>query len=281
VAWNDADDLLDGSAGTGLFLIYAARTLDDPPALALAEAAARGLIHRVRYDWDREALTWNDPPGGAATRPNFAHGTAGIGCFLATLYAATRNQEYLSYALSAAEYLKRIARTDDDAVFLVPYDLPGDGKEERQVTGWADGPAGTARFLYRLALVTGDPQWTELMDKSAAGIRSVEAPNALGRRSGAAGVASFFLRLYVNNGDDSMLAEARSLAETVLAAAERNEEGLHWVASSGDAPAAAFTGFLDGAAGFGLLFLQLDAALNMQDWTLTFPDDPLGIFIEF
>jgi len=36
----------------------------------------------------------------------------------------------------------------------------------------------------------------------------------------------------------------------------------------------ALTGYLHGAAGYGLLFLKLDAALTSRRWALSFPDSP-------
>src|SRR5262245_8291076 len=44
VEWNETTDIVGGSAGTGLFLLYAARRCGDARARALAEAAAARLV---------------------------------------------------------------------------------------------------------------------------------------------------------------------------------------------------------------------------------------------
>jgi lantibiotic modifying enzyme len=46
--------------------------------------------------------------------PNFSHGTAGIAYFLASLYKATKQHEFLTAALSGAKYLQAIAKTEGD-----------------------------------------------------------------------------------------------------------------------------------------------------------------------
>ena len=50
VEWNDTTDVISGSAGIGLFLLYAAQALDVPEARALAASAGRRLLERGRAD---------------------------------------------------------------------------------------------------------------------------------------------------------------------------------------------------------------------------------------
>ena len=48
IEWNDTTDVISGSAGIGLFLLYAAETLDAPEACTLAARAGRRLLERSR-----------------------------------------------------------------------------------------------------------------------------------------------------------------------------------------------------------------------------------------
>ena len=76
VEWNDVTDIIAGSAGTGLFLLHAAKALDLPEARVLAAKAGRRLLALGR----REAggLKWAMSPEFPRLMPNFSHGTAGI-----------------------------------------------------------------------------------------------------------------------------------------------------------------------------------------------------------
>jgi lantibiotic modifying enzyme len=47
VEWNDVTDIISGSSGTGLFLLWAGRELQAPGARALAVRAGRRLIQRA------------------------------------------------------------------------------------------------------------------------------------------------------------------------------------------------------------------------------------------
>jgi len=98
VEWNDTTDVIAGSAGIGLFLLYAAEALDAPEARTLAARAGRRLLERSRDE--AGGRTWPMDGTSAQLLPNFSHGTAGIAYFLASLYQATKDRAFLDGALA-------------------------------------------------------------------------------------------------------------------------------------------------------------------------------------
>ncbi len=104
IQWNDTTDIISGSAGIGLFLLYAAEALDSPEARTLAARAGRRLLERGRDE--SGGRKWPMDGTSAQLLPNFSHGTAGVAYFLATLYQATKDRAFLDGALAGAAYLK-------------------------------------------------------------------------------------------------------------------------------------------------------------------------------
>jgi len=295
VFWNASSDIITGSAGTGLFLLYAANRLEDAGALETALRAADEL--EARAVRDSLGARWMMREGSETLLPNFSHGGAGVGFFFATLHGYARRASDLETALAAAAFLESVARTDGGAVFLVPYGWPDPAWEGRFDIGWAHGPVGTARLFQQLAFLTGDPRWTELVDACADGILAGGLPGDPGpgfgeepfkrdRRFGTASVAEFCLRLYQDSGDEPRLALAKRLVDDLLEHAVTGDAGIHWERPAYEfmpraGETTAYTGYFYGAAGYGLLLLQLDAATTVRDWTFTLPDNPFGLYSEF
>lgn len=149
VEWNDTTDVISGSAGIGLFMLYAAKELKEPAFRQTASQAARRLIELGKPEAD--GLKWAMSPRFPRLMPNFSHGTAGIAYFLATLYSETKEPKFLEAALDGTRYLQSVAKTDGD-VCMIFHNEP-DGKELYYL-GWCHGPVGTARLFYRLYQVT-------------------------------------------------------------------------------------------------------------------------------
>jgi lantibiotic modifying enzyme len=77
-----------GSAGIGLFLLYAAKEISYPKAMAIA-AGHRLVETAITTD---KGIKWLMSPQDSARQfymPNFSHGTAGVCYFLARLYEET------------------------------------------------------------------------------------------------------------------------------------------------------------------------------------------------
>jgi len=98
VEWNSVTDVISGTAGIGLFLLYAAREQHDDAARDLAVAAGKRLIELGRPALG--GLKWALTSQVERTMPNFSHGTAGCAYFLATLYSETKNKAFVDAALT-------------------------------------------------------------------------------------------------------------------------------------------------------------------------------------
>lgn len=280
VEWSQTTDIISGSAGTGLFLLYAARELKEPQARELAVLAGRRLSELGRPSGG--GLKWAINPKFPRLMPNFSHGTAGIAYFLATLYAETKRREFLDAALAGARYLQSIANTEGD-VCLIFHNEP-DGKNLYYLS-WCHGPAGTARLFYRLSQVTGDKAWMEWVRKSAradmqSGIPEQQTPgfwNNVSQCCGSAGVADFMLNLYRVTGRREYLNFAKRVTANLLARATREGDGLKWIQAEHRVKPdllVAQTGFMQGAAGIGTWLLHLDAFERGKQASIVWPDSP-------
>jgi lantibiotic modifying enzyme len=137
---------------------------------------------------------WTSSTTHSTHYPNFSHGTAGIGYFLAELYEATHDERYRTCALAAGRYLRAIASKAETSNCLIFHnDAAG---RDLFYLGWCHGPTGTARFFYRLYQLSNDSDWLDVVKEQAAtlmasGIPEQQTPgywNNVSRCCGAAGV---------------------------------------------------------------------------------------------
>jgi lantibiotic modifying enzyme len=280
VQWSATTDIISGAAGTGLFLLYAARELKDPELNDLAAKAGRHLVELGIPAGD--GLKWAMDPEYPRLMPNFSHGTAGIAYFLATLYGETGEKEFLDAALAGARYLLSIARTEDGACFICHHEPDG---LDLYYLGWCHGPAGTARLFYRLYQVTGDRAWMEWLTKCARGIMDSGIPekqtpgfwNNVSICCGSAGVAEFFLDLYRFTGKPEYHDFCLRLTTDLLNRATPENGGLKWIQAEHRVRPdflVAQTGYMQGAAGIGIFLLHLDASEQGGEWNIRLPDTP-------
>src|SRR5437016_10373883 len=103
VQWSDTTDIISGSAGIGLFLLYMARETKRPELKELAVSAGQLLLELGRAE--HGGLNWAMDSTFPRLMPNFSHGTAGVAYFLATLYKGTHRNEFLDAAIKGANYL--------------------------------------------------------------------------------------------------------------------------------------------------------------------------------
>jgi len=280
IEWNDTTDIIAGGAGIGLFLLYAARELNEPKLRDLAVADGRRLIELGLSE--QGGMKWRMSPNFARLMPNFSHGTAGISYFLATLYQETKRREFLEAALSGAKYLQVVAKTDGDAC-LIFHNEP-DGKDLYYL-GWCHGPVGTARLFYRLYQVTGDRRWMDWVKKSARGILRSGIPekqtpgfwNNVSQCCGSAGVAEFFISLYQITHDQAYIDFAKRVTTQLLSKGTRDSRGIRWIQAEHRVKPdllVAQTGYMQGAAGIGMLLLHLDGFQRDKKPSIIFPDSP-------
>lgn len=280
VEWNDSTDIISGAAGTGLFLLYAARELKDAPAYELATKAGRRLIERGKTA--DAGMKWAMDSKFSRLMPNFSHGTAGVAYFLATLYHETRERAFLDAALGGAKYLLSIANTENEGCQIFHHEPGG---QDLYYLSWCHGPTGTARLFYRLSQITGDKSWMDWVRRSArsvmaSGIPERQTPgfwNNISQCCGSAGVAEFFLSLHRITRDPEYLKFARRMTESLLAKATEERQMLKWIQAEHRAQPnllVAQTGFMQGAAGIGTWLLHLHAFENGKKSAIAFPDSP-------
>jgi len=280
VEWSPTTDIISGSAGTGLFLIYAYRETGDRAWLDLADRAGLRLIELGRPE--NGGLKWAMDPGNPRLMPNFSHGTAGIAYFLAALYEETKKTAFLEAALAGASYLLSVAKTDGDSC-LIFHDEPDN--KDLYYLGWCHGPVGTARLFFLLSEVSGDKSWLDWVRRSAkglltSGIPEQETPgfwNNAGICCGLAGVGEFFLDLYRELGDRAYLEFSKRVAARLLAMATVEDGRMSWLqAEHRTRPdfLAAQTGYMQGAAGIGMFLFRMGGTGRTKTPRIVLPDTP-------
>jgi lantibiotic modifying enzyme len=285
IAWTKSsatNDIISGSAGIGLVLLWAHRTLGDTANRDAAIAAGRRLVDVGQPE--RGGLKWVVAPGVKNLYPNFSHGTAGVAYFLATLGQAANDRTFVDAAIAGATYLEAAANTDDGGLKVFHHEPGG---EALFYLSWCHGPAGTSRLFHRLAEVTHDERWHELVRRGAratiaSGVPERQSPgywNNISQCCGNAGVGEYFLALQRTVPDASYAALVRRVAEDTLRRATVEGDGLKWIqAENRVSPndVIAQTGYMQGAAGVGSLYLHIDGAARGRKPAIVWPDSPFA-----
>lgn len=280
VEWSDSNDIISGTAGTGLFLLHAASAWNDKSLADLAVRAGRRLLATgVPADG---GMMWFPSGTRGANYPNFSHGTAGVAYFLATLHERTGEKAFVDGALAGARYLDAVStrREGGRAIFHVT-----GGGENRFYLSWCHGPVGTARLFYRLFLTTRDQQWRRWTDELTTWVVASGAPeqrsdgywNNISQCCGNAGIGQYFIDLARHGWTIPPDTMRERVVKDTLSRATDDASGLRWVqAENRVSPEnlVAQTGFMQGAAGVGTFFLQLDAFSRGMPWMTPMPDTP-------
>lgn len=280
VEWDEYTDIIFGSAGIGLFLLYIAKQLKARAATELAILAGRRLIDLAERD--SNGSKWKMSAKEKLLMPNFSHGTAGVAYFLATLYKETKEREFLDAAISGAKQLISIAKTDNNQCLIFHHEPGG---EDLYYLGWCHGPVGSARLFYQLYKVTGDSNWMEWVNRGAAailnsGIPEIQTPgfwNNVGQCCGSAGVGDFFLNLYRLSGKKRHLNFSKKMARDIMARATRDSQGVRWFQAEfrkNPALLVAQTGYMQGASGIGLFFLHINSLQQGRERDIKLLDSP-------
>lgn len=119
---SEVNDIIGGVAGTGLYLLYAARELKLPELREAAIRQGRTLLTRARKT--PAGLEWPMDAKFPRLMPNFSHGTAGVAYFLATLAMETKDSAFRDAAIAGGNHLRGIARAEGDRC-LIHHHTPG------------------------------------------------------------------------------------------------------------------------------------------------------------
>jgi hypothetical protein len=251
--WNEFSELFAGNAGIAL----AALAVGD---LDLALLAIEPL--RRRAEPTAAGVTWQHRRGVAARLHHVAHGALGIAYAMAAVGNATGSQELVATALAGAAEV--VARNEaGPGGFLVPHSDPPYKPEiiERYSYGWCNGPAGDAQVFRRLAAITGDPAWIDLVDRCWRTVVDSGLPKRLrpgfwdnnGRCCGTAGVLALALDLGDHDFAGLLVRDLRERA-TIDAAGVRWSNVEHRATPSELPP---MTGWAMGNAGIAHELLRL------------------------
>ncbi len=286
ISWDLGNDVLGGLAGTGLFLLYMSEQSGSEEARSMVVQAGRTLISRPIKEGDK--WSWKRGQNSKYILPNFSHGPAGIGYFMACLYEVTSEQMFLEAALKAVNYLDSIA-SQENGVYLVPYGFPDPGWRRSYDIGWAHGSAGVAPLFIKLHQITGKAQW---LKKAEACYRGIIVSNPLGQptdgfgselftldqRFGLAGVAAFYQEMYRYTGGQEYFDSAVETIDYLLSHSVDNE-GLSWpterfsfMANAGEVTT--FSGFFYGTSGFGSVLLNQYNLMKGKPLGSRFVDNP-------
>jgi len=283
IEWADGPDIIAGAAGTGLFLLWADEKLKAPGARELAVAAGRRLVE-IGESKEPGKTDWRMSPK-YPDMPNFAHGTAGVAYFLATLYVNNHDKQFLDAAVAGANYLISIADLQHGAC-LIYHD---DKRKNLYYLSWCHGPAGDARLFYQLYRATHDAKWLDWVKRSATAMIASGAPdvvvkpgewNNISACCGVTGQAQFFLDAYEVTHDAQYLELARKATARLLSSATLDQSGARWVQAETRVKPdllQAQTGFMQGASGVGMWLLHMgEFTAGVKKAALTFPDNPFA-----
>ncbi len=288
VRWNPVNDVLVGTAGIGLALLYAHEQLQYPGALELAVDAGNALIRRAEPVGDD--LRWLRSEDVPLDLPNFSHGTAGVGYFLAALFPHTGDSRFGRAAGRAAGYVASIADREE-GLFLVPYGVPNDGYSTAYDIGWAHGPAGTARLFYLLWVITESPEHGLAVRANALTIAASGMPEAtsdperwtgpfpIDRRFGTSGAATFLLKLHAVAPGPEYTALSDRVMSAILEESRESRAGRFWALPlygfQGESDEIGiYTGYFYGAAGLGMALLEAHYEQTGRRSRIRLPDDP-------
>jgi lantibiotic modifying enzyme len=287
VHWHDLTEIVWGTAGIGCLMLSLGEAYLGPAALEQAARAGDWLLTQAEQGpsgirWPLGAAWEARRPGDMRRFPNFAHGTAGIGFFLARLAQATGEQRFLDASLAGTEWIMTTVRTDNDTCAAYHHDPGG---TELFTLGWCHGPPGLGWLFRQLELTTGSADWRAWVRRAAradltSGIPERREPgfwDNVARCCGSAGVAEFFLDLHRLEGQPADLAFAVTLVDDLLDRAISDRSGMRWSNHEFRLPEPDLppeTTYLQGAAGIGSTLLRLHRHLAGDPWTVRWPHAP-------
>ncbi|MET7683860.1 class IV lanthionine synthetase LanL [Streptomyces sp. NPDC005423] len=258
-------DITHGTAGSGTAAIHLWHRSGDPRFAELAVDAADRLARAVQRE--PSGVSWPVPADALSGESGkqylgFAHGAAGIGCFLLSAALVSRCPEHMELALEVGERLVAGAVLVDGAA-----QWPSHATDVPTAPYWCHGAAGIGTFLLRLWQVTGDHRFGDLARRSARSVTERASRAPLSQCHGLAGNGDFLLDLAVATGDPVHRAEAEELGRLIVAEGARRHGHLVFPNEYGDVS----TSWSDGSAGT-LAFLLRTRHTDLRHWMVQLPD---------
>jgi lantibiotic modifying enzyme len=290
VHWDDLTEMVWGTAGVGCLMLTLGADYLGPAAVDLAAQAGDWLLTQAEtapagIRWSLGRAYEAERPGDQRRFPNFAHGAAGIGFFLARLAQVTGEQRFLAASLAATEWIMTTVRTDQDTCAAFHHDPGG---TDLFTLGWCHGPPGLGWLFRQLELTTGSENWRAWLRRAAraaliSGIPARREPgfwDNVARCCGSAGVAEFFLDLHRLDREPGDLAFSVTMVDDILDRAIVDARGMRWSnhefrLAQPDLPPE--TTYLQGAPGIGSTLLRLHRHLAGDPWSVRWPHAPTWV----
>ncbi|OLT13109.1 hypothetical protein BJF79_21130 [Actinomadura sp. CNU-125] len=240
-------DVTHGTAGLGLTALHLWARTGLARFAESAHAAADALLGTVEERGG--GLVWSTPADvdsklAGRSYYGFAHGIAGVGCFLLACAEATGRDDCRAFAVRVGEELLDAAVIERDTAMW------GAGAgDEPTAPYWCHGASGIGSFLVRLGAATGDARFLEAADRSARAVTRHAWRAVLGQCHGLSGNGDFLLDMAELTGDDRHRAAAWRLGRTIVAARAHRDGRLVLPDEQGEVSATWGDG-LSGVLGF-------------------------------
>lgn len=257
-------DITHGTAGSGLAALHLWHRTGDPRFAEVAVDAADRLAAAAQRE--PSGVSWAVPAEAVSEEAGkrylgFAHGTAGIGCFLLAAAAVSQRPEHMELAVAAGEHLlAHVVLTGAAAHW------PAQATDVPTAPYWCHGAAGVGTFLVRLWQVTGDDRFGDLARRSAHAVAERASRAALTQCHGLAGNGDFLLDLAEATGDPTYRAMAEDLARLILSERAYRHGHVVFPNEYGDVS----TSWSDGSAGI-LAFLLRLRHTDPRHWMVQLP----------
>ena len=288
VHWHDLTEMVWGTAGVGSVMLTLGAEYLGSRATETAVRAGDWLLTQAEAA-PKAGIRWSlgrryeaEHPDDQRRFPNFAHGAAGIGFFLARLAQVTGEQRFADASLAATEWIMTTVRTDQDTCAAFHHDPDG---TELFTLGWCHGPPGLGWLFRQLELTTGAKDWRTWLRRAAradliSGIPARREPgfwDNVARCCGSAGVAEFFLDLHLLEQNPADLAFAVTMVDDILDRAIADSNGMRWSNYEFRLPQPDLppeTTYMQGAPGIASTLLRLHRHLAGDPWTVHWPHAP-------
>ncbi|MFD4917917.1 class IV lanthionine synthetase LanL [Streptomyces virginiae] len=257
-------DITHGSAGSGLAAAHLWQRTGDPRFAELVVDAADRLAAAARHE--PSGVSWPVPAEAVSKEAGkrylgFAHGTAGIGCFLLAAAAVSKRQEHLDLAVAAGEYMAADVVMVGEAA-----QWPAQATDAPTAPYWCHGSAGIGSFLLRLWQTTGDDRFGELARHAAQAVLERASRAPLTQCHGLAGNGDFLLDMATATGRPVYRAMAADLARLIVSERAHRDSHVVFPNEYGDVS----TSWSDGSAGI-LAFLLRIRHMDPRHWMIQQP----------